>query len=425
METKINHISKTQKEIEVILLPKEIREYFDQAANIISLERQIPGFRPGRVPPQIIIQNFGEEILWQKACNLAIENTWAIPIKENQFALVSTPKIQIAKIEIEKPLFYKILIEILPEIELPDYKKIAKEKNKERKEIEVKEREIEETLKFLQDSRAVLKRVNRGAKKGDEITLEIKSVLEKEKLKEKKPEKIKIVLGKDKSLEEFEEKLIGLKEGESKTFSIENKFLNSEGKMEKKAIIFEVKICSVMERTLPPIDDNFAKSLGNFSSLEDLKEKLKENIKAEKEEKEKERIRIKIISAILEETPIEIPPSLIEEELEEMIKEAEVSFSQRGVSFSEFLKNKGKSKDQLKEDWKDSAQKRVATRLVLREIAKKEKIQVKEEEVIERANYYLNRYHVPLSELPQPEELKNYIREVLLNEKVLHFLETL
>lgn len=423
MEIKIKDISATKKEMEVIIPPEKIAQYTEKAAQIISSESMIDGFRPGKAPKDIIEEKFGKEKVWQEACNQVINDTCFQILKENNFALVSQPNIVIESMELQKPLTYKIIFEIFPEIVLPDYKKIAKEITSKKTKVEVSKEELDETLKYLQDSRAKVMAVNRESQKGDEVVVEFEGLIDGIKQGGLTSEKSSFILGEEKFIKGFDDQLIGLKSGESKTFSLENEVLNAKGKKEKKNIEFQVKVHSVSKRELPEINDEFAKSLGNFSDLKDLKTKLTENIKTEKELKEKEKTRMAIIEAILKQSSLEVPESLIEKELDYMIEDFKTRLSQMGFSFEEYLNRAKKTKEDFRKSWLQDAKKRVQTQLILEEIAERENIEVKDEEVIEETNNLLIGLNKSESNLPDPEKLKVYVKNLLKNEKVFQFLE--
>ncbi len=424
MDVKINETSKAQKEIDVIVPLEKIEEYADKAAESISSQKVINGFRPGKAPRKIVEEKFGKEIVWQEACNEAIKNTYFKIIEENDFDIVSSPEIKVQSMEVNKPLSYKIIIDIFPEITLPDYKKIAKEIFKEKKEIKVEENEVDKTLEAVQSSRAKVMAVAREAQKGDEVIIDFQGSIDGVRQESLKAEKMAIILGEQKLIKGFEEQLIGLKAGETKTFSLEVEVPSGlPGKTEKKDVEFEVKVHSISQRELPEINDEFAKSLGRFSRLEDLRQKVRENIKLEKEQKEKERIRMKAAEAISDQVSADIPESMINKELDNMISEFKEKLSQSGLSFEEYLKRAKKSEQDFRDEWRISAQKRVLITLILQEIAKKENIEVKEEEVEQEANAYLSHFNKKKADLPDSEKLKLYIKNLLKNEKVFQLLE--
>lgn len=425
MEIKRNQKSKTQREIEVTLFPEEIEKYINAAVKKLSAEKEIPGFRPGMAPREMVEKIFGKEIVWQEASALAIKESYSQIMEKVDFLVVSQPKILIESIEPNKPLSFKIILEVLPEIVLPDYKEIAKEVLKEKREIEVEEKEVEETLKFLQNSRAKVREVKRGAREGDEVVIDFEGSIDGIPQAGLKSEKATFILGEEKFIEGFEKQLIGLSQGETKSFVLNVETLDSQGKLQKKEIKFNVKVHSVGERELPQLNDDFARSLGKFSDLKDLRQKLKENIKLEKELQEKERIRAKIIGTIIQKTNAEIPQTLIDRELDNMVEEFKAKIAQLGISFEDYLKKIQKNEENLRKEWVDEARQRVLGRLILEEIAKKENILVSDEEAKKEANAYLARFPGKISQLPEPEILKNYFKNLLRTEKVFQFLEKL
>jgi len=423
MDIKINEISKIKKEIKVVLSPEKIETYADKAAEIISSEKAIKGFRPGKAPREMVEEKLGKESVWQEACNIALKESYSQIMKENDFPVVSAPDVQVQPAELGKPLSYKIIIELLPEIVLPDYKKIAKEIIKEKQEVKVEEEEIDKTLEAVRQSRAKIKAVSRSAKEGDEVLVDFEGTINGISQAGLKSEKMPFILGEKKFIKGFESQLVGLNGGDSKTFLLEAEASDSRGNKEKKEIQFNVKVHSVSERELPEMNDEFVSSLGQFSGLKDLREKLRENIKTEKEFKEKDRIRAKIIEVVVEKTSIDIPESLINRELDNMIEEFKARVAQSGLSFEEYLKRAKKTEQSFREEWTIDARKRVLGGLILEEIAKKENIEVKDEEAEKEVNAYLSRFRSQQVDLPDPENLKNYIRNLMKNEKIFQLLE--
>ncbi len=423
MELKIKEMSKTKKEIEVILPPEKIGEYADRAVEIISSGKNISGFRPGKAPRRMVEEMFGKEAVWQEACNLAVKENYSQVMEKNDFPMVVAPEIQVQSAELNKSLYYKIIIEVLPEIILPDYKKIAGQVFKEKQEIKVEEEEIDKTLEAVRQSRAKIKAVTRSAKKGDEVLIDFEGKIGGISQAGLKSEKTPFIIGEEKFIKGFEDQLVGLNSGDSKTFLLEAETSDPRGNKGKKEIEFNVKVHSVSERELPEANDEFAQSFGQFSGLKDLREKLKENIRIEKELKEKNRIRVKILESIAEKTSLDIPESLINRELDNMIEEFKAKLAQSGLSFEEYLKRAQKTEQSFREEWTIDARKRILGGLILEEIAKKENIEVKNEEVEKESNAYLSSLRAQQADLPDPEKLKNYIRSLMKNEKVFQLLE--
>ena len=181
----------------------------------------------------------------------------------------------------------------------------------------------------------------------------------------------------------------------------------------------------VQERILPELTDEFAKNLGNFSSLEALKINIREGIGQEKKEKENQRIRMIIIEKIADRATIEIPEILVERELDKMLDELKSSIAQMGMKWEDYLLHIKKNPEELRKEWHEEAQKRVRIALSLREIANREKIDPTEEEIKERADQYLAQFKTAkqAEQSIDPEELQEYARGILRNEKVFEFFE--
>lgn len=424
MEVKVNKESKTKKEIEIIISPQEIEEYTAKAVENLSFQKKINGFRPGKVPRKIIEDMIGKEAIWAEACNLAIKESYRQVMEKENYLIVSQPEIKIQTIEFNKPLSYKIVFYFIPEIILPDYRKIAADIFKNKKELIVEEKEVDELLEELRRSRAKIKAVARKSQFGDQLLIDFQGLIDGITQANFKSEKVNFVIGESKFIKGFEEELIGLKQGDSKEFFLDTEVLDSQQKKIKKRIKFNVKVHSVFERELPELNDDFARILGNFSDLNDLRLKLKTNIKKEKEIKEKEKNRLMILEEIIDKTSTEIPEFLIEEELKGMIEAFKKELPQFGFSsFDEYLKKTNKKEEMLKKEWSVIARKRVLGDLIFEEIVKKENIIVSEEEINQEVKNYLSRFHDEIKNLPAPDKLKEYFKRLIKKEKVFNFLE--
>lgn len=422
MDYKIEDKSKSQKEIEVTVLPDEMEKYLETAAGKLSSEIEIKGFRPGKAPLNVVKEAIGEERVWHEACHEAINGTYPEIIEKEAIDVISAPEVEIIKMTVNEPLVYKASVSVVPEITLPDYKKKAKEVTSERKEVEVDAKEVDKAIDSIRNSRAKTVKVSREAKNGDEVVITFQGKVDGTAQEGLKGEKMPILLGETKFIEGFEDAIIGTKEGEKKNFTLKVPFT----KDEDKDVEFDIEVIAVNERELPEADDEFAKSLGDFSGIDDLKKKIEENVKLEKESKENERIRVKIIEAISEDTSVEVPQTLIDRETENMLQEFKGQFAQSGGSFDDYLAKSEKTEDQIREDWKGQAEKRIIASLILQAIAKKENIEASEEELEEQATAYLNRIGDENARKGiDQNQLKTYLRDIIQNDKVFKMLESL
>ena len=190
---------------------------------------------------------------------------------------------------------------------------------------------------------------------------------------------------------------------------------------------FWVKIKKIEERELPELNDEFAAGLGTFSSLEALKQNIREGITKEKEEKERERIRIAVMDAIAAKTEITIPQTLIESELEKMAGELKANIESMGMNFEKYLEHIKKTAADLRTEWADEAKRRVKIALILRKISETKNIEPTEEEIVAKAEKILSRYKTPeeAAKNLDPEAIRQYARGIARNEKVFEYLESL
>lgn len=306
-------------------------------------------------------------------------------------------------------------------IKLSNYKGLKIKKNK----LEIKEEEIKKALDYLQNSRAKVITVNRPAKQNDLIEIDFEVRQGGVKIENGESKNHPLILGEQRFLPGFEKEIEGMKAGEEKEFSLKAPENWPDKRIANKNMDFKVKMNLVQERELSKINDEFAKSLGEFKSLDALKGSIKEGLMKEKEQKEKERIRIELIEKVAQDSKIDVPDVLIKQELEKMINELKASISSMGLDFDKYLKDLKTTIEDLKKDWQDQAEKRVQIALCLGSIADKENIEVNDEDIKERIDEDLKRY-------PNAEEvkknidlsaLKEYTKAIIRNEKVFDLLE--
>lgn len=292
---------------------------------------------------------------------------------------------------------------VLPEIELPDYRKIASEVK--RKKIFVEEKEIENVLNWLQRSRAKFTLKNQPAQKGDFVEIEYWL----DQLTIDSPQRDAFILGEGRFIAGFEEELIGMKAGEEKAEIV----LKKEGK----DIKIRLKVKSVQNVEFPEINDQFAQNLGKFENLDAFKKSIREGLNLEKAKSESIRIRNEILEKISQALNFKIPEVLVEQEKKGMLEDLKKNVSENlKMEFNQYLNKIRKQEKEILDSLLDQAKKRVKNFLILREIGKKEKIEVSEQELKEEVN--------KIKEL-DPERLKEYTKEAIRTEKIFQLLENL
>ena len=415
MNSKITNKSNIEVELEITVEAEEFNEFFAKALLSMGKDLEIKGFRKGNAPKESIEEHFGLEKILVTAADLAVNDAYKKAIIENKIEAIFYPSVQVKKMAKGNDFIFTTKTAVIPEIKLPDYSKIVSKE--EKKKVAVTDEEVNKSLTWLAKSRSKLTVKNDKAQKGDFIEIEYSIAGNNGE-----PIKDGFILGEGRMLPGFEDNLVGMKANEEK----KNVELDSNGKK----FIVDVKIISVQNAELPKINDDFAKSLGEFKDLESLKKNIAAGILKEKEQAEIQRQRFELLEKISEKTNIELPEVLIENEQKQIITGVKDQVAQNlKIKFTDYLERVKKTEDELFASFKSEAIKKIKNFLILKEIAKKENIIVTEEEVTAEVNKTLAKY-------PTKEEaakitggnitkLKEYTREVIKNDKVFQILDNL
>ncbi len=417
MKTELKKLPKSQIEIDFELDEKEFEEYFKKALTHLKEHVKMDGFRAGQVPLEMVEKRVGAENVLMEAGDLAVKKSYAKFITENNLEPIGDPDVQIVKIAKGNPFLFKVTVSVLPEIELPDYKEIAK--GIKGNGVSVDDKEIQETLEYLQKSRAKFSQVDRAAQNKDFVEIEYTN----KDINEGKTVKDRFILGEGGFLKDFEDNILGMKAGDEKEFSAkfpDNAIKNLGGTMGQ----FKVKMISVQTMELQEINDDFAKMLGVFDSLVALKENLKEGITLEKQETEKQRKRGELLNKIAEKITFELPEKMVQYEQERLFEDMKNQVShQFKMTLEQYLQNVKKTEQEVKDSFKLEAEKRIKDFLVLRQVGKAEKVEVSTEELQEEMNKAVKNYSKEQLEKIDINQLREYSKGAKFNEKVFALLE--
>lgn len=415
-------------ELELIfeLEDQEWNKFLDQAAQEISKEVKVDGFRPGFAPRNLIEQKVGPGKVLERAGDIAVRKTYFDYIKKENIEVVGMPEINILKLAPDNPFQFKAKVAVLPQVQLGDYLKIAKsEKQKKPADLKIEKSELDEALKWLQRSRTQYVTVSRPAQKNDRVEVDFVAKEKGRVIEGGESKNHPLVLGEGKFIPGFEENLEGLKENEEKKFDLTFPADYYVKDLAGKNMDFEVKMNLVQEPKAPQINDEFAKNLGNFESLQALENNIKEGLLMEKEQKEKEAWRAKVLEKIVKDSKMELPEVLVSAEQDRMVQEFKASIAEMGLDFKTYLEKLKKTEEELKKEWRQKSEERVRSALALRAIAQKENIGASAEEVQEEINKTMSHYpdiEAVKSQIDM-ERLMEYTKERLRNEKVFQMLE--
>jgi trigger factor len=418
MNVNIEEISSIKKKVSIEIPENDVTKEVDSFYKDLGKKAKIKGFRPGKVPRDILERYFKDYVKAEVVQKL-IQDTYPQVLSENDLHPVSPPVIDPGEFVDGKPFQYSAVIEVKPEFKLEGYIGLKIEAKKE----EVKEEEMEERLRNLQNLHANLKTISeaRPIQTGDYVIIDYEASMDGKPLEGGKTVDFTVEVGSGQFIPTFEEKLIGLKLEEEK--EIEVSFPEDYGyqKWAGKTVSFHAKIKEIKEKILPPLDDEFAKDLGDYSSLEELKAKLKGEIEKEKALTLERQLKDKAVDQLIEANPFEVPQGLVEEQVKALVSDTKLRLAAQGVD----LKNLGLSEEKLQGDYRGMAEKQVRSFLILEKIAGQEGMVVTDEEVEDRLKEMAERMHQKLDVVKRYYEKNELLPEVkvgMIRDKTLNFL---
>jgi trigger factor len=431
--------------------PDQQQNLLKKAAQRISREVKIPGFRPGKAPFNVVVRRFGMEAIQSEALEHSVEDM----VKESmaEVNLVPYAQIQLDGVEWDPNLKIKIRVPTRPVVELSNYR----ETRLEAKTVEVTDQDVEDALKRLQEQNVTWVPVERPSEVGDLISMtvtekdgetvlaereaveyELKPVDEEEHEAETEVEDEAAVAGEDEAEAEGEAEskkssrldlttpLLGLSAGESKTFTVTypEDFANEQ--YAGKGITFSVEVSAVKAKELDPVDDEFAQQVGDFETLDALKEKIRGDIKQSRERMNNFELGSEVLDKIIENAEkIEWPLALEEEQIDHEIEHYEQHLKQAGLTLDSALRVQNKTKDQLREETRERVVKQVKRGLVMSKLAELEQLQVSQVEILQQAKLMADMYggnDQVWQSILASEAQQNTIANDLLSNKVIQRL---
>ena len=357
-------------------------EEFEEAVQSAYLKNRhrftIPGFRKGKAPRKIIELNYGEGIFYEDALNSILPKAYEEAIEKLNIEPVDNPEIDIEELEKGKTVVISVEVTVKPEVKLGDYKNIEVEKV----EYNVTDEDVEKELKTIQEMNArIIDASDRETKEGDILTIDFKGFVDGEEFEGGTAENQTLELGSNTFIPGFEEQLIGKKKGDTVEVKVTFPEDYFEESLKGKDATFEVTIHDVKEKELPELDDEFAKDVSEFDTLEEYKKDIREKLEKNAKDREKIDFENKVIEKVVDNAEVDIPEAMIEHQIEHEMQEFSYRLTMQGFDLDRYLELTGNKLEDLKEQFRPIAEKRVKTDLVLEAIGKVENIEVTEEDI--------------------------------------------
>jgi trigger factor len=363
------------------------QDEFDKAVNKAYLKAKnninVQGFRKGKAPRHIIEKKYGKSIFYDDALDIAVQEAYPKAVNELELDIIDSPKINVEKFEDGEEIVFTAEVEVMPEVELPKYKGIEVVKT----EIKVTDEDVERELKSIQEKNARIVEVSdRPVQKGDFLTIDYAGFVGEEQFEGGTAENQTLEIGSNSFIPGFEDQLIGKSKGEEVTINVTFPDDYHAENLKGKDVIFNVKIHEIKAKELPEMDDEFAKDVSEFDTLEELIEDTRKVLEKKAADQSKISNDNKVITKIVNDTKLDVPEVLIQREIEHLGRDYEQQFRQQGFTGKEYDELINNFVNQYKESAREQAEFNVKAELVLEEIIKKEEITVSDEELQEEIN---------------------------------------
>ena len=417
-------VEKTENANEVKLELTIEASKFDEAMKKVYFKSakyfNIPGFRKGKAPMNIVEKYYGKEIFYEDAFNEVAPEAMEEAVKENNLEVVSRPDIEVTQIGKGQDLIFTAVMQTKPEAKLGKYKGIEIKKI----EYNVTDEDIEHELGHMQEHNARMITVeDRPVESGDTATIDFEGFVDGKAFEGGKAEGHELTIGSNTFIPGFEDQIIGMKIDEEKDINVKfpDEYFSKD--LAGKDATFKVKVHEIKRKELPELDDEFAKDVSEFDTLKELKEDIKKKQEKQNKDKEKYETEDAVIKAVVENMEVDIPSGMIETETENMLKDFEQRISYQGIKLEQYLKMLGKTRDEMKKEYEPQAIEGIKSRLALEAVIKAEKIEATDEEVDEKLKEMAKNYGRENDEsFMKNENIRNYIKEGIKSEKAIEFL---
>lgn len=413
MKVDAEELSPTKKRLQVEVPPPQVKEAVESLYRNLNKRVKIKGFRPGRIPRDVLERHYGDYIKEQAISHL-INETYPQAISQESLEPIAPPTIDTGDLTLESPFTYSAVVEVRPRIEVTGYKGLRLKGKREK----VTPKEVKSELERLRKMHSRLEPVvgRDRVQKGDIVLLDFQGLLDARPIRDGKAENYSLEVGSGSMVPGFEEGLIGKKTDLPEEITVVFPDDHPRKDLAGKEVIFQVTVKEIRQRILPLLDDDFAKDVGDYQDLDALKERIKTDLEGVKEHRLTEELRQAAVDQLLQANPVEVPSYLVERRTGELLQDLKLRMAAQKQELPP------EEEQKAREEYQKVAEREVRTSLLLEEIGRQESIEVRPEEMDERLQKMASVYQRPLEDLRQNPSLVAAVREALEREKALDFI---
>lgn len=416
-------VEKTDKNNEVKLEITVEAEKFDDAIKTVFNKNakyfNIHGFRKGKAPYQIVEKTYGAQIFYEDAFNEVAGEAYEDALKEKEIEAVSKPEIDLVQMEKGKDLIFTAVVATKPEVTLGKYKGIQIKKI----EYNVSDEDVEHELGHMAEKNARLISVeDRPVENGDITVIDFEGFVDGKAFEGGKAENHELTIGSNTFIPGFEDQIIGMKPEEEKEINVKFPEKYFSPNLAGKDATFKVKLHEIKKKEMPEINDELAKDISEFDTIDELKKSIREKQEEQNKSRAKYETEDEVVKAVCDEAKVDIPSGMIELEIDNMAKDIEARLSYQGMKLDQYLKMMNKTMEDFRNENREQAEKSVKSRLVLEAVGKDANIEVSDEEVLDKIKEMAKNYGKKEEEIKDNPELNKYVSDNLKVEKTINFL---
>ncbi len=409
----------SQAFLRIEMEPAEVEESLEQSYHRLVRKASIPGFRKGKAPRAVLERYLGRDSLLEDALNNLLPQAYDEAVKEQEIEAIATPSIEIAQTD---PVVFKATVPLKPTIELGDYHQIQLTPEP----VELTDDEVDTVIEQLRRQHATWEPVERPANFDDLVALDIESHIEGKPFINQQGVQYQILHDQPFPVPGFAEHLPGMKGGEEKEFKLQLPKDYPRGELAGKEARFKVRVSEIKQQRLPELDDEFATSVNpDFKTFDSLRERISANLRLMAEEKARREFEERIIEAVVENSQVEFPPVLAEMEIARLLDQQMRRLQASDIGLEEYLGRINKTGEELREELRPLATKRVTSSLVLGRIAEEEKIEVADAEIdaeLENMVQSATENKDEMQKLLDSPQARNSVEQILTTRKTIQRL---
>ena len=380
MRTEVTELPESRARLEVGIEPELLAQRVDRAAKQMANEMKMPGFRKGKVPPQLVIQRIGREAVLEQAIRDSLPEWYERAIVESGLPTVGDPKLDVDELPAEgEELVFQIEVGVRPTATLGEYRGLEVG----RAEVEVPEEQVTAELELLREGLGSLNPVDRPAAEGDVVVIDFEGRIDGETFAGSTGKDFTLELGSDGLMPEFNEGLAGKPAGDEVRLEVSFPDDHQQEDIAGKTAVFEVKVGEIREKELPPLDDDFAQSASEFDTLDELREEIRARLSSALEARADAEFRDAAVDAAADAATVDLPHDLVHARAHELWERFERSLAQRGIDPQMYAQMHGKDRHDLINEGEESAEKSLRREATLAAVAEAEGIEASDDDLID------------------------------------------